>query len=366
MLYADKQNLETDLKVSLLAIRERELVLYTNNCRNIGTLSCVLFGFAYSAMLFANWEHFAGISETSKSIFEFVTLTTMYLNTAAMFAATTSAMLGPGLALRGPDGAMDQAVEGLALEYRLSFLLFIGGLIAFYMVSTVFLMLDYDDTYEGYDAVLHACLLLAMFIFLRSTWKNVKRIYKKFRLPVAVAVGGSFDPDVGGAPSGPSPEALELERLSRYKTRREWPRRQYLHACVFLDDFLGISRTVFQQRFKTVRGTGGGSDSRRYNRTLHSIIRYLERPTGRAGPIVKPYSVDGAVSSTRPAGRRPSVGGGIAGWLGFGGGEASVSLTGSVPTELELAAMSPAEHLTSGAISVADSDSSNGGLAAGQ
>ena len=39
MLYADKQSLETDLKVSLLAIRERELNLYTSCFRNIGTMS---------------------------------------------------------------------------------------------------------------------------------------------------------------------------------------------------------------------------------------------------------------------------------------------------------------------------------------
>ena len=37
MLYADKQALETDLKVCLLAIRERELSFYTQNCRAIGT-----------------------------------------------------------------------------------------------------------------------------------------------------------------------------------------------------------------------------------------------------------------------------------------------------------------------------------------
>ena len=47
MLFADKEQLETDLTVSLLAIRERELNLYTQNCRSIATQTSVLAGFAY-------------------------------------------------------------------------------------------------------------------------------------------------------------------------------------------------------------------------------------------------------------------------------------------------------------------------------
>ena len=74
MLFADKQALETELKVSntrrslspqgrlksasvrsqvsLLAIRERELDLYTDNCRNIGAQSALLAGFAFTALTY--------------------------------------------------------------------------------------------------------------------------------------------------------------------------------------------------------------------------------------------------------------------------------------------------------------------------
>ena len=37
MLYADKRALETNLKVSLLAIREKELNYYAQNCLAVGT-----------------------------------------------------------------------------------------------------------------------------------------------------------------------------------------------------------------------------------------------------------------------------------------------------------------------------------------
>jgi len=51
MLYADKRALETNLKVQLLEIREKELVFYTNNCQNIGTQAAMLAGFAFAGMM---------------------------------------------------------------------------------------------------------------------------------------------------------------------------------------------------------------------------------------------------------------------------------------------------------------------------
>ena len=51
MLYADKAALENRTKVKLLTIRERELTLYTNNCRTVGTVSALMAGIAYSALV---------------------------------------------------------------------------------------------------------------------------------------------------------------------------------------------------------------------------------------------------------------------------------------------------------------------------
>ena len=42
MLYADKRALETNLQVSLLKIREKELQFYTQNCIAIGTQAALL------------------------------------------------------------------------------------------------------------------------------------------------------------------------------------------------------------------------------------------------------------------------------------------------------------------------------------
>ncbi|KAL3933687.1 MAG: hypothetical protein SGPRY_000178, partial [Prymnesium sp.] len=51
MLYADKRALETNLQVSLLKIREKELAFYTQNCIAIGTQAALLSGFAYNGII---------------------------------------------------------------------------------------------------------------------------------------------------------------------------------------------------------------------------------------------------------------------------------------------------------------------------
>ena len=48
MLYADKAALENRTKLRLIAIRERELELYTRNCRTVGTVTALMSGIAFS------------------------------------------------------------------------------------------------------------------------------------------------------------------------------------------------------------------------------------------------------------------------------------------------------------------------------
>jgi hypothetical protein len=155
MLYADKQALETDLKVCLLAIRERELDFYTQNCRSIGTSAALLAGFAYAG-LSSTSDFSEDTTEFSKGVFLTVTVSAMSLNIASMAAATWCSMLGPGLALRGPDGSMDRAVEGLALEYRVIFLLFAAGLLCFFFSALLLVI----DEFEWVLSVVLALLLL--------------------------------------------------------------------------------------------------------------------------------------------------------------------------------------------------------------
>lgn len=387
MLFADKQALETDLKVSLLAIRERELELYAENCRNIGAQAALLAGFAYSALTFevAEVDDVCTFALAMKSdcsvmsrdtviggLYQLIAYGSMALNTLAVFRSLLASMLGPGLALRGQDGAMDQAVEGLALEYRTTFVLFLAGIFSFFLYVALFLAIDYDDEYGWADAILHVLLVLGFLRFFSSTLSSLKRIWKKFRLPPEASVSGSFDPDgTGGGGRQRSAEALELDRLSVHKTWREWPRRQYLYCTVAMDEILGISNKIFQERYqRSAREKISSARGRPKNSGLHSIIRYLERPSARGAGTLGARSdaslraaappTELVASSTR-ATPPPAAGGSSSsaasakpaarrwGWPGSWGAEEKVGLA---------AHDSAGDHLQSGAISPADSETS--------
>jgi hypothetical protein len=273
MLYADKQALETDLKVCLLGIRERELDFYTQNCRSIGTSAALLAGFAYAG-LSSTSDFSEETSELSKGLFLIVTLMAMVLNVSAMTGATWCSMLGPGLALRGPDGSMDRAVEGLALEFRLIFLLFMLGLLAFFF-SALLLVLD------EFEWVLSLIVVGLLLLFLRWTLGACKRIYKKFRLPVSRAIAGSFNPDGsrGSVMAGASKEEAELQVLMSNKRWWQWPRRNFLYVKLFYDEFLGVSESVFQQRYE--RTTFG----------LPALVESAVLPCLRTAPHLPPRTI---------------------------------------------------------------------------
>ena len=113
MLYADKAALENRTKVKLLTIRERELTLYTNNCRTVGTVSALMAGIAYSALIYTKMAYFQESHLVQQFLYICGLVTCMCLSLRNVFGTTMLTMLGPGKALRGPDGSMPAAVDGM-------------------------------------------------------------------------------------------------------------------------------------------------------------------------------------------------------------------------------------------------------------
>lgn len=118
MLYADKAALENRTKVRLLAIRERELVLYTQNCRAVGTVAALMAGIAYSATIYTKMEYFHDSSWLIQTFYTLFLTVCMSLSLSTVMSTTAISMLGPGLALRGPDGSMHSAVDGILIEFK--------------------------------------------------------------------------------------------------------------------------------------------------------------------------------------------------------------------------------------------------------
>ena len=87
----------------------------TTNCLAVGTQSALLAGFAYSGLTQVAFPHDAPYF--IKLLYMLATTTAMGFELIAVMNTTLLSMVGPGLALRGPDGSMHPAVDGMMIEY---------------------------------------------------------------------------------------------------------------------------------------------------------------------------------------------------------------------------------------------------------
>mmetsp|Transcript_19055 Transcript_19055/g.51187 ORF Transcript_19055/g.51187 Transcript_19055/m.51187 type:complete len:189 (-) Transcript_19055:524-1090(-) len=184
MLYADKNALRTNLKVNLLRIRERELNFYTNNCLSISTQAALLAGFAWFGLTEVPFDEDA--SETVQMVYLVVTTLIMGLEMLTVVNATLCAILGPGLALRGPDGSMHKAVDGMMTHYRFTFACFSLGLLCFQFSAALYGWMQF--TWEF--ALPHSILL---FVMVNVMYRGGRRIYGMFKLSADTIVTGEFD-----------------------------------------------------------------------------------------------------------------------------------------------------------------------------
>lgn len=216
MLAADKRALEQNLKVNLLKIREKELRFYTDNCVAIGTQASLLSGFAYSGLIQIVIPE--GKNDTLITAYLCVTVTAMGLELIAVINAMLCSMLGPGLALRGPDGSMHKAVDEMLQEYRLTFFFFGIGLVAFHFSAILFAWVEFiwsarraaraaprdaawapDMPRAAPSRPARRTVALAMsavlVLFLYGMLHYFLRIYARFKVPPSLMITGRFDTD---------------------------------------------------------------------------------------------------------------------------------------------------------------------------
>jgi hypothetical protein len=179
MLFADKRKLESGTKVRLNAIREKELDYYVQNCRAMGLASALLSGFAW-----------AGLTQVAipvdkpyvlKLSYQMVTGTSMCLELIAVMNTTLLSMLGPGLALRGPEGAMHPAVDGMVEEYQLAYFNFVLGLVFFHGSAAIYPWLS---EHWAVSIIVSAVVAFSLHLLLRFA----ARVHARFKLDESEAV----------------------------------------------------------------------------------------------------------------------------------------------------------------------------------
>ncbi|KAL1512188.1 hypothetical protein AB1Y20_005453 [Prymnesium parvum] len=224
MLYADKNALRTSLKVNMLRIRERELSYYTNNCLSISTSAALLAGFAWYGLTEVPFNEKANVY--TQTLYLVVTTLIMGLELLTVVNATLCAILGPGLALRGPDGSMHDAVTGMMIHYRFTLACFTGGII-FFMISALLY------AWMQFNAELAVPMTLVIIYFLVKIYGYFWRIYNRFKLPAENVISGAFNVDASPAENQArqAQQAAEMEEL----------RKKYAQLPESVKSSLGIS-----------------------------------------------------------------------------------------------------------------------------
>lgn len=173
MLAADRSLLEVNLRQSAIKLREKELNLYTENFGAMATQAAVLAGFTTTCIIEITLPE--NCSEIAKGMLHLCGIISICANIACVSLATITTIWGTGKALRGHDGSMDEAVDGINSERGLIFSLFAVGLALNLctVMAVCFLIMDHPVSYVTSAIMVYTAWLI---------YSNAKRIQAKFLL----------------------------------------------------------------------------------------------------------------------------------------------------------------------------------------
>jgi len=181
MLAADKLQLQSALKQQATALKEKEFNLHHSNMNTVGTISAVLAGLDITLLIEfspadnVEWgnDRMIMIARVLKFLY-YVTIVAAFCSNMIVVSQTTLlSVLGAGMALRGPDGSMMVATDGIYEERNSVFLAFGYGLACTVgsVVVCVWLVLHWEAAL--------CCMLLLLFTC-RTIWLNYQRVKNRF------------------------------------------------------------------------------------------------------------------------------------------------------------------------------------------
>jgi hypothetical protein len=179
MLAADKLQLQSALKQQATALKEKEFNLHHSNLMTVGTQAAVLAGLDITMFIEftpqpdSAWGEYADRARFIKLIYYGVIVSAFCANMLVVSHTTALSVLGAGLALRGPDGSMMTATDGLFEERKPVFRVFAMGLAL--TVSSILLSVWLLLYWEA--ALL--CFIIS-FMTCRQMWLNYIRVSNRF------------------------------------------------------------------------------------------------------------------------------------------------------------------------------------------
>jgi len=180
----------------------------------IGTQAALLAGFGFAAIIEIDindigntGEHSSHVRTAVQVMWFLTTVGAMVLEIFALVKSMQLSILGPGLALRGPEGSMTRALVVMRVEYRRVHSLFYSGLCAFLTSVALYSWAMFQHVAKGALAGLVCALIFVASCFLVYDYR---KLYMQLRLPRshrgADTLGMAWDSD--SAPATASNAAL--------------------------------------------------------------------------------------------------------------------------------------------------------------
>mmetsp|Transcript_20448 Transcript_20448/g.57872 ORF Transcript_20448/g.57872 Transcript_20448/m.57872 type:complete len:232 (+) Transcript_20448:103-798(+) len=191
MLAADKLLLTSTIRKNATELKGKELELHKTNFDAVGTQAAVLAGFAVTALV--EFHVPASANAVLTGLFYIFSVVTLVANLRCVSMTTCITVMGTGLALRGPDGSMVKAVEGMYTQ-RLSVFTCFGIGITSSLLTTVCICCLVMETIP---AAVCSCMLLYAMI---STARFTKQFHTLFHYEEEQTV--SFDDLLGASAVG--------------------------------------------------------------------------------------------------------------------------------------------------------------------
>jgi hypothetical protein len=266
MIQASKEELEMELQASFVEIRKREMNFYVNNCRSLGTQAALFAAFSFSGISVSLPPH----KPITAAVYLTFATSAMGFAFTAMMNAMVAAMLGPGYALRGPEGSYNHATESMMYEYKLVSINLLLALNMFYFAAFAYIFLAFEHA-------ISIPLFVGMTFAYERTIRNSLSVLNRFRLPTGLSISGRINMDGTISPyTALSPIALELDVIRRKpRSLRTAIRRRWLEIRVEIDEFLGTTdmRDAVAGRQRTEAEMGADAEATRMamRNMLHNI-----------------------------------------------------------------------------------------------
>ena len=176
MLAADRSLLEVNLRQSAIKLREKELNLYVENFSAMATQAAVLAGFTTTCLIEIQIPQSLRLTHRTAVTFLHVSaIVSICSNITCVSLCTITSIWGSGKALRGADGSMDEAVDGISKERNLifnSFAMGLGGILCT-VLAACFIIMDGATSYLACSVVMYTAVMI---------YYNSYRIFGKFEM----------------------------------------------------------------------------------------------------------------------------------------------------------------------------------------